>query len=389
WPQYSIPTFKIVGSSCLKKVRIGEEISFIRVKVPWPLVDREAVLHYFEIEYFREDLILVLIKTNLDNVQGRILGMRFQLSLQEAFSRIWKKNVEKRHDRDSRAIFDFDIKLDIIPPSLINFISRQLIGNGHKLYQKAVGSVAASDVEYRKALEGPLYVLIRQQLYSSKLPPTTLEGLEQSKSEAPGKTNVVKTSALEITEEDTKPKSYTEGNLNLNGLSENQVIDNHCFTSKDRTSISPEVEHALCILDQAISIFHGKGIHAENDSRTSPVVKNFPVSERLAKSSLSYDDATEIGNELNLRNISHCNPPPTESHREKITCLVGEDGDDDRILSRQEDGILDLGNSHVVESTGHFYEKLPSRSSVSLMQPAMVGRGIKVCDDESMTTNGF
>ncbi|KAG0492462.1 hypothetical protein HPP92_005860 [Vanilla planifolia] len=66
WPQYSIPTFKIVRSSCLKKVRIGEEISFIRVKVPWPLVDREAVLHYFEIEYFREDLILVLIKTISD-----------------------------------------------------------------------------------------------------------------------------------------------------------------------------------------------------------------------------------------------------------------------------------------------------------------------------------
>lgn len=29
-----------------------------------------------------------------------------------------------------------DIKLDFMPPSLINFISRQLIGNGHKLYQK-------------------------------------------------------------------------------------------------------------------------------------------------------------------------------------------------------------------------------------------------------------
>jgi hypothetical protein len=29
-----------------------------------------------------------------------------------------------------------DIKLDFVPPWLINFMSRQLIGSGHKLYQK-------------------------------------------------------------------------------------------------------------------------------------------------------------------------------------------------------------------------------------------------------------
>lgn len=39
-----------------------------------------------------------------------------------------------------RAITNMDIKLDFVPPSLINFISRQLIGNGHKLYQKVIPS---------------------------------------------------------------------------------------------------------------------------------------------------------------------------------------------------------------------------------------------------------
>lgn len=33
-------------------------------------------------------------------------------------------------------IADLDIKLDFVPPSLINFISRQLIGNGFRLYKK-------------------------------------------------------------------------------------------------------------------------------------------------------------------------------------------------------------------------------------------------------------
>lgn len=31
-----------------------------------------------------------------------------------------------------------DIKLDFVPPSLINFISRQLIGSGFRLYQKVI-----------------------------------------------------------------------------------------------------------------------------------------------------------------------------------------------------------------------------------------------------------
>jgi len=30
WPQYNVPTFKIISSSSLQKVRIGEEISLIR-----------------------------------------------------------------------------------------------------------------------------------------------------------------------------------------------------------------------------------------------------------------------------------------------------------------------------------------------------------------------
>jgi hypothetical protein len=34
-----------------------------RVKVPWPVSDREALLHFFEIEYLKEDLVLVLVNT--------------------------------------------------------------------------------------------------------------------------------------------------------------------------------------------------------------------------------------------------------------------------------------------------------------------------------------
>lgn len=33
------------------------------MKVPWPMSDREALLHYFELEYLEDDLLIVLMKT--------------------------------------------------------------------------------------------------------------------------------------------------------------------------------------------------------------------------------------------------------------------------------------------------------------------------------------
>ncbi|PNT62793.1 hypothetical protein BRADI_4g08310v3 [Brachypodium distachyon] len=93
-----------------------------------------------------------------------------------------------------------DIKLDSVPPWLINFISRQLIGSGHKLYQKAVSTVATCDEDYKKALRAPLYARIREYQCPAD-----------------------------------KPAEH-----------EHQV--------EDKPFISPEVEQALGILDNAIAI---------------------------------------------------------------------------------------------------------------------------------------
>ncbi|KAL6133747.1 hypothetical protein ACLB2K_065981 [Fragaria x ananassa] len=65
-----------------------------------------------------------------------------------------------------RTIANMDIKMDLIPPSLINFVSRQLIGNGFRLYQKVVSSKLNHDEDYSKALRGPLYSRIREALSS-------------------------------------------------------------------------------------------------------------------------------------------------------------------------------------------------------------------------------
>ncbi|XAR69852.1 hypothetical protein NMG60_11001592 [Bertholletia excelsa] len=67
WPRTTIPTFKITCSECLKKVRHGEQICLVRMKVSWPLSAREAVVHFFGFEYFQEDLIVVLFNSISDS----------------------------------------------------------------------------------------------------------------------------------------------------------------------------------------------------------------------------------------------------------------------------------------------------------------------------------
>ncbi|KAH9674258.1 polyketide cyclase/dehydrase/lipid transport superfamily protein [Citrus sinensis] len=176
WPQYIFPQFKIITSNCLKKIRVGEQISLVRVKVPWPLSCREGLVHYFSFDYFQDGLVVVLINSisDLKSIDKSNHGFTsdgipeakdvVRIDLVGGFA-LQKVTEERSY---FRTIANMDIKLDFVPPSLINFISRQLIGNGFKLYQKAVVSVSTYNEDYRKPLEGPLYVRIREALYSSE-----------------------------------------------------------------------------------------------------------------------------------------------------------------------------------------------------------------------------
>ncbi|CAJ1967306.1 unnamed protein product [Sphenostylis stenocarpa] len=176
WPQSTIPTFKILSTECLQKVGIGEQLSLVRVKVSWPLSLREAIVHYYLFEYFQDDLIVVLTNSvpDSENVMETLYGYDkeaipkandvVRIDLVGGFA--LQKVTSKRSY--FRTITNMDIKLDFVPPSLINFISRQLIGNGFRLYQKTVSSMMSHDKgEFSKALGDPLYVRIREALYNT------------------------------------------------------------------------------------------------------------------------------------------------------------------------------------------------------------------------------
>lgn len=176
WPQSTVPTFKILSCECLQKVQIGEQISLVRMKVSWPLSSREAVVHYYLFEYFQDDLIVVLTNSvpESKSIMGTLSGFNndaipeandvVRVDLVGGFA-LQKVTSERSY---FRTIANMDIKVDFVPPSLINFISRQLIGNGFRLYQKVVASVMSSDKEeFSKALGDPLYARIREALYST------------------------------------------------------------------------------------------------------------------------------------------------------------------------------------------------------------------------------
>ncbi|KAK9290902.1 hypothetical protein L1049_009081 [Liquidambar formosana] len=293
WPQFTVPAFKVISSQCLQKVRIGENISSVRMKLSWPLSAREALVHFFEFEYFQDDLIIVLANTisDLESVDKSTHGFTND-GLPEAkdivrIDFIGGFALQKvTPDRSYfRTIANMDIKLDFVPPALINFIARQLVGNGFRLYQKAVGSVSKSDEDFIKALGDPMYARIRETLYSNnkanealepedrksdicilpeeheiKTMPTDIRdmdpivlGNENAIESSPQNAPLIDQNTLgEIEEEEIEESRHLEeGRKGIDHSPTDQIADKCRENDKYKSCLSPEVEQAQGTLENA------------------------------------------------------------------------------------------------------------------------------------------
>ncbi|XP_026426002.1 uncharacterized protein LOC113322178 isoform X1 [Papaver somniferum] len=308
WPQFNFPTFKIIESKCVQKVRIGEQIALVRMKCAWPLSAREVVVHYFEVEILEDDLIIVVLNsvTDTESVDRSTHGFTndgipevkdiVRAELVGAFA-LQKVTSDRSY---FRTIMTMDIKLDFVPPSLINFMSRQLVGSGFKLYKKAVASVAKGDEDFGKVLKDTLYVRIREGLnqerrlkMDSQSDTITVEksadkcheehGTETFPADATvtGKTSLGdhliirskqadmsgsgQTSQYEIEEEEIEQhtKSEEDGNgiISIDQSSSHLTVEQ--ISKEKKVFISPEVEHALDILNNVISMVRGSGINIQ------------------------------------------------------------------------------------------------------------------------------
>ncbi|KAI3890512.1 hypothetical protein MKW92_040901 [Papaver armeniacum] len=101
WPQFNFPTFKIIES---KK----------RMKCAWPLSAREVVVHCFEVDFSEDDLLIFVLNsvTDTKSVDRSTHG----------FTNDGMPEVKVTSNRSYfRTIMTMDMKLDFVPPSLINF----------------------------------------------------------------------------------------------------------------------------------------------------------------------------------------------------------------------------------------------------------------------------
>ncbi|KAI3945455.1 hypothetical protein MKX01_019825, partial [Papaver californicum] len=293
WPQINFPTFKIIESKCVQKVRIVNRLLWMvdffvnyleeRMKCAWPLSAREVVVHYLN-----QDFPIVHVQSVDRSTHGFTNDGIPEIKNIVRAELVGGFALQKVTSNRSyfRTIMTMDIKLDFVPPSLINFMSRQLVGSGLKLYKKAVASVAKGDEDFGKALKDTLYVRIREGLnHESRLKmDSESEILMVEKSadkchEEPG-TEIYQliqhkqadmsgsgqTSQCEIVEEEIEQRIKSEEGGN--GIKSIDQSSSYLPTVKQisrekKVFISPEVEHALDILNNVISLVRGSGINIQ------------------------------------------------------------------------------------------------------------------------------
>ena len=125
---------------------------------------------------------------------------------------------------------------------------------------QAVSTVATCDEDYKKALRGPLYVRIRE--YQDSGDKAKVTTTEENATEVPPDNPIVQnhltikntTSNSEIVEEESEQST----SLKVDSLptSHHQPAE-RAQQIENKPFISPEVEHALGILDTAIAVLRG------------------------------------------------------------------------------------------------------------------------------------
>lgn len=290
-------------------------------------------MHFFVFEYLQDDLVIVLTNSISDmesidmsthgfNRDGLPDTQDVRVDLVGGFA------IQKVTDDRSyfRTIVNMDIKLDFVPPAFINFISRQLIGSGFRLYQKEVASVVKGDKDFGKALKEPLYTQIHEALYSDNIVKEVLEPeavksdiyvlpaeqtIETMHSEGgnlndkllpnghatdfePEAAVIINKKAPgeieEIEEEEIQTVSLEQDSKESYKSSTNQIVEKFCDNDKKKVVISSEVNQALGILEKVISVFREYGFHPETKSLPGFTDGKFLNLEEDAKELKSAED---------------------------------------------------------------------------------------------------
>ncbi|KAF8046033.1 hypothetical protein N665_4090s0002 [Sinapis alba] len=305
WPNSAFPAFKILQTKCLQKSRFNEQICLVRMKVPWPMTNREAILQFFLFEYFQDGLVIIL----LNSISASEVGNFEKNGVYEAADdvrvdlvggvAIQKVSPERSY---LRYISEIDIKLDLVPPSLINLVSRQLLGNGFKLFKKTISSVAKSD-DYSTVLADPLYSLIRQALYSTDETCQANGFHSQERRHCEEKEGHYKTEpshckrdVTEIEEEECDDEEDENKSVSSSSSSEeeDESYIGKTYNGKTLFCISPEVKQALGTLEKVITMVRKSRTDNNNNNKTSSTSLEEEEEEEASSSPKLHLERTEI-----------------------------------------------------------------------------------------------
>ncbi|XP_042476387.1 uncharacterized protein LOC122058043 isoform X2 [Macadamia integrifolia] len=277
-------------------------------------------------------------KLQADNEEFRVMyregpqGTPFHMLLVEGFVDApvdvclcvsWQSSLYKKW-----TIATMDIKLEFVPPALINFVSRQLIGSGYKLYKKTVTSAARGDEDFSKALEeDPLYSQIREGLnphnklqkalicenFTFPIPEEDANRSPQANESVNDQVSLGIDLASEALQADSLVTNQTccgeieeelieeDEQLERSGKGMDHSPTNHfaepCHVNKEKkVFVSPEVENALGILNEAISMVRESRVFQQSSS-TGPTNQESPNLKRVmgAGSCFSGDGALPVG----------------------------------------------------------------------------------------------
>ncbi|KAI5072645.1 hypothetical protein GOP47_0012751 [Adiantum capillus-veneris] len=342
WPQMTVPPFKLIESRWVKRGFNGEDISLIRVKVPWPLAAREVLMCAFELEVLGEELIIVLLHSFPDTEES-ICGHK-PSEIPDALPDVVRMELaggfalQKVNQGQSyfRTIANLDIKLDLVPPWLINFMSRQLIGLGFKLYQNTLISInkgEGSSRHFQKLLETePMYERLRKGLESRKgesfgeqqvMPhkrPSDTEASKVSKSSKMDEKAESSGSASVSNAEEIVPVLAEEGGSS----SYDRTNDATGLASCDAgASVDPEVQKALNVLDQMIALVQSRKVGSSTAASTvdnaSIPSKSGTFYSTLSQSvNIHYSEAVHMNQDEHLstvaplqQSVDREEPPPS------------------------------------------------------------------------------
>ncbi|XP_012485709.1 uncharacterized protein LOC105799603 isoform X2 [Gossypium raimondii] len=329
WPQSSFPPFKVTSSTCLQKIRIGEQIALVRVKVAWPLSAREALVHYFFFEYFQDDLIVILVNTISD-----------------------VNDIDKAtHGFTNDGIPEAK---DVVRIDVVGGFALQKVNNERSYFSlqclQTVASVTNSDEDYSKALGDPLFCLIRGALFSNNKSGEVPEAQEikrepdilPKENEIVPNENVIvdiqdgthdaepevhanepagesppkiaqdaKRKAFgEIEEEESEESTCLEESIKAaNQPSTNSFADSSGVNAKQRVSIRPEVEEALGTLEKAISIVRQYRFNAQSRSSSfsdeeTPNFEEGAVEESTFSAEANVCSKVEVGHEAGSKKFA-------------------------------------------------------------------------------------